>query len=73
MDVLSWPSVCDQVSCDQSPVPFCEGGFQLTLTNPGECKPVFTCGKASVDEEGVCGGATLSWPGLGKASCIVIS
>ncbi|XP_073079394.1 von Willebrand factor isoform X1 [Manis javanica] len=35
--------VCDQVSCDQSPVPFCEGGFQLTLTNPGECKPVFTC------------------------------
>ncbi|XP_073645226.1 von Willebrand factor isoform X2 [Tursiops truncatus] len=35
--------VCDLVSCDLPPVPHCEGGLQPTLTNPGECRPNFTC------------------------------
>uniref|UniRef100_A0A8C0KND2 von Willebrand factor n=1 Tax=Canis lupus dingo TaxID=286419 RepID=A0A8C0KND2_CANLU len=35
--------VCDLVSCDLPPVPPCEDGLQMTLTNPGECRPNFTC------------------------------
>ncbi|VCX10152.1 unnamed protein product [Gulo gulo] len=35
--------VCDLLSCDLPPVPPCEGGLQMTLTNPGECRPNFTC------------------------------
>uniref|UniRef100_A0A8C8XT74 von Willebrand factor n=5 Tax=Panthera TaxID=9688 RepID=A0A8C8XT74_PANLE len=35
--------VCDLSSCDVPLVPPCEGGLQMTLTNPGECRPNFTC------------------------------
>ncbi|EFB19326.1 hypothetical protein PANDA_020489, partial [Ailuropoda melanoleuca] len=35
--------VCDLLSCDLPPAPPCEGGLQMTLTNPGECRPNFTC------------------------------
>ncbi|XP_060046210.1 von Willebrand factor [Erinaceus europaeus] len=35
--------VCDLKNCDQPQTPHCEGGLQLTLTNPGECIPNFTC------------------------------
>lgn len=37
--------VCDLVSCDLPPAPVCEFGLQLALTNPGECRPNYTCGK----------------------------
>uniref|UniRef100_A0A452SAS3 von Willebrand factor n=1 Tax=Ursus americanus TaxID=9643 RepID=A0A452SAS3_URSAM len=35
--------VCDLLSCNLPPAPPCEGGLQMTLTNPGECRPNFTC------------------------------
>lgn len=71
MDVsLSWPSVCDLMSCDPAPVLHCAGGLQPILTNPGECRPNFTCGKASVVEEGV---VQLLFSGLGKVSCMLLS
>lgn len=50
----SWPLsqflflVCDLVSCDLPPVPVCEFGLQLALTNPGECRPNYTCGKICI-------------------------
>ncbi|XP_058511785.1 von Willebrand factor [Ochotona princeps] len=35
--------VCDLMNCVLPPVPPCEDGLKLTLTNPGECRPNFTC------------------------------
>nr|XP_031300131.1 von Willebrand factor [Camelus dromedarius]XP_031300132.1 von Willebrand factor [Camelus dromedarius] len=35
--------VCDLVTCDLPLVPPCADGLQLMLTNPGECRPNFTC------------------------------
>ncbi|KAM4037233.1 von Willebrand factor [Anomaloglossus baeobatrachus] len=35
--------VCDESSCEIPPVPHCENGMELVLTNPGECKPVYEC------------------------------
>lgn len=37
----------------------------MTLINPGECRPNFTCGKASADKEGV---VRLLSSGQGKVS-----
>ncbi|KAG9491060.1 hypothetical protein GDO78_006427 [Eleutherodactylus coqui] len=35
--------VCDKSSCEIPPVPHCENGMDLVLTNPGSCKPVYEC------------------------------
>ncbi|EMP38449.1 von Willebrand factor [Chelonia mydas] len=35
--------VCDLVTCDLPAVPACEDGLQPVLTNPGECRPTYTC------------------------------
>ncbi|XP_028910294.1 von Willebrand factor isoform X3 [Ornithorhynchus anatinus] len=36
--------VCDLDSCEQPPVPLCQGGLQPVLVNPGECQPRYDCG-----------------------------
>ncbi|KAG8579776.1 hypothetical protein GDO81_011049 [Engystomops pustulosus] len=35
--------VCDINSCEIPPVPHCENGMEVVLTNPGECRPVYEC------------------------------
>ncbi|XP_060109795.1 von Willebrand factor [Heteronotia binoei] len=35
--------VCDLITCELPPVPHCEDGLQLVLTNVGECRPDYAC------------------------------